>query len=192
MKTVASIRPELDTLRRALGCVTDWTLAIDGGAHVGTWSAVMAERFGKVLAFEPTAETFALLMRDAAPNVQPINAALWSEPGRVDVHQPRPKRTLLTSRFVQPAKDGDVRCLTVDGLGVETCGLLKLDLEGAEGKALQGAVETLRRCRPVLVVEVSDLARRFGWESKDVHRFCLAQGYTSVFREGVNRVYVPD
>jgi FkbM family methyltransferase len=42
---------------------------------------------------------------------------------------------------------------TLDELGIAACHMLKLDVEGMEIEALQGAVELVRRSRPVLYVE---------------------------------------
>jgi hypothetical protein len=42
----------------------------------------------------------------------------------------------------------------IDGLGLQRLDLLKLDLEGMEAEALDGARETIERCKPVLFIEV--------------------------------------
>jgi hypothetical protein len=41
----------------------------------------------------------------------------------------------------------------IDGLGLERLDLLKLDVEGMEAEALDGARETITRCKPILFVE---------------------------------------
>lgn len=181
-----------DLIKR-VGIITDWTVAIDGGAHVGTWADRMAEDFGRVVAFEPTPETFELLVENMAAreNVECHNMALLDEAGRVDVLQPRPERETLTARFVEKTKRGAVRCSAIDDLDLTSCGLIKLDIEGAEPAAIAGAKRTIRRCRPVLCVEIGGLSVRFGVEAKDLHRGILEMGYREVFRQGVDRVYAP-
>jgi len=197
-------RKQVETLHRvfALKVIKDWSIAIDGGAHVGTWSKVMAEKFDRVIAYEPTFETFGYLTENLAghPNVECRNEALMDSQGWVVVKRPspkrtklslRPKRTKLNVRFVERVPDGDVRCSAIDDLGLDSCGLIKLDLEGAEGLALQGARETILSHRPVLIVEVKCLSRRFGWKPKAVHDYVIQMGYEEVMHENVDRVYTP-
>lgn len=186
---------EADRLQRIfdLGLVTDYSLAIDGGACVGSWSARMAERFDRVLAFEPCAEAYQILCENMAgfPNVGCHNEALMDARGRVDSIRPREKRARLTSRMVKRNKYGAVRCVAIDELALPSCGLIKLDLEGAEGLALKGAALTIRRCLPVLVVEMGGISEHFGQSVDGIHRVIKGFGYDEVFRDGVDRVYVP-
>lgn len=41
----------------------------------------------------------------------------------------------------------------LDGYGITDLDFLKLDVEGGECAALRGAEKTLRRCKPVVVIE---------------------------------------
>lgn len=186
---------QVETLRRVLAdeLVSDYSVAIDGGAHVGTWTAVLAERFSKVIAFEPTDETFAYLTENLAslPHVDLRHEALMDVNGSVEVCRTRPNRTVLTARFCMKSETGTVKSVAIDGLGLERCGLIKLDLEGAEFMALIGARQTISRCRPVLVVEIGGLSERYGHSPEVVDELVLQMGYREVFRAGVDRVYAP-
>src|SRR5690242_1344764 len=75
---------EPEALRIAFEHVTDWSVAIDGGAYVGDWSAVMARRFAAVHAFEPADDLFGgLWSRFRDTNVTVWHKALWSEDGQM-------------------------------------------------------------------------------------------------------------
>jgi hypothetical protein len=50
----------------------------------------------------------------------------------------------------------------LDDYRLEDLDLLKVDVEGYERRVLQGAHDTLRRCRPVVIVEQKDFASRYG------------------------------
>ena len=50
--------------------------------------------------------------------------------------------------------DGEtVDAITVDGLDLSRCQLIKIDVEGMEEQVLRGAEQTIARCRPILYVE---------------------------------------
>ena len=52
-----------------------------------------------------------------------------------------------------------VPVVTIDGLDLAACHLIKLDVEGMESEALRGAAATIARCRPILYVENDREAR---------------------------------
>jgi FkbM family methyltransferase len=176
-----------------LNLVDDYSLTIDGGACIGTWTLRMADHFKHVLAFEPCLESFEILCQNMAdyPNVECRNQALMDVRGRVDSVMPRPKRDRLTSRMVVRKKRGAVRCIAIDDLALAECGLIKLDLEGAEGLALIGAAQTIAQCKPVLVVEMGGLGDHFGYSIATIHHIIKRHGYTEIFRDGVDRIYAP-
>ena len=64
----------------ALTHITDWSIAVDAGAHAGTWSRLLSPRFARVLAFEPSPDTFEALEANMAAfgcaNVEAQNVAL--------------------------------------------------------------------------------------------------------------------
>lgn len=155
-------------LEAAMTFVTDRSLAIDGGAHVGTWTCVLSQLFEQVIAIEPSPDTFEAL----AANVERLNCdnvmlrqvALGAEPGTVSIAPLDAKAVALKNtgaRFTRVG--GPIPCITIDSLDVKTCGFIKLDLEGSEPMAIQGARETLQRCRPILCFENKWLwSRHFG------------------------------
>ena len=56
-----------------------------------------------------------------------------------------------------------VRARALDSFQLADVGLIKIDVQGADGEVLAGARDTLARCRPVVVFEWEELlARNFG------------------------------
>jgi hypothetical protein len=49
--------------------------------------------------------------------------------------------------------NGNIEVRRLDDLGLERVNYIKMDCEGFEYRVLQGAEQTIRRCRPVVVVE---------------------------------------
>ena len=69
--------------------------------------------------------------------------------------------------------------VTIDSLGFRRLDFIKLDVEGMEMEALEGAAETLRACRPQLLVEVIKA------QAGSVQAFLTALGYR-LFPAGIN------
>ena len=169
-------------------------LAVDGGANEGFHAFPLAELVGppgQVLAFEPIglrAETLARAARDRGlPQLQVFAQALAERDGTASFHwirnddgysglQPRahypfaPEVQLLT-----------VRTVALDGLldGRRPWRFCKLDLEGGEFRALQGATRALGRHRPVLVFENdrAGSAHAYGYGPEEFFGFFDALGY---------------
>lgn len=179
----------------ATGCVPRSSgVAIDGGAHVGSWTVVMSEYFDKVHAFEPCQESYDMLTDNVAVEsserctVIARRQALVDKPRTVDSVCPRPKRRTLTARQIK--LDGtEIAGVTIDGLALTGCDFIKLDLEGAEWLALMGAKETIRKHKPFLVLEFNGLVSQFGHSEGQIIRKLRAWGYAEVWRDGVDRGY---
>jgi FkbM family methyltransferase len=138
---------------------------LDGGANIGVFTLVAASTVGphgKVLACEPSPETVKLLRR----NVE-LNNFDWVDLRQVALAERSGQMSFLSfepgsgfSSFAPAAKANatqhQVRVVTLDELtdGVSTLKLVKLDIEGAEVRALRGARHLLRTQRPVLIIEV--------------------------------------
>lgn len=151
-------------------------VAIDGGANVGVhaleWSRHM-RGWGKVIAVEAQERVFYALAGNVAlqncTNVRALWAALGEEAG--EIHIPEPDYTdkgSFGSFELKPRVGTEnigqeidyskptstVRQMTVDSLNLPRLDFLKLDVEGMEMEALDGANETIKRCRPILFVEI--------------------------------------
>jgi len=67
------------------------------------------------------------------------------------------------ARFVTPGYQGECAVEPLDSYNLSRCDFLKIDVEGAELDVLIGAESTLRRCRPVVILEVGKTPpERFG------------------------------
>ena len=104
----------------------------------------------------------------------------------VDVFRPTPKRTTLTARQVDYGSE--VKGTAIDTLKLERCDLIKLDLEGAEPLAILGAIDTITKFRPFLVIEFNPrLKDRFAATVKSMEATLKDLGYKEVWRNDVDR-----
>ena len=155
--------PEIHLIRQL---VAPGTTAIDIGCSIGIYAAEMARYANKVIAFEanPAVAQFA---RTVAPrNVDVINVALSSTPGRAMLKIPRnPKgetvAELATIEPGNPLHAGDAAATEVemkrlDDLNIASCSFIKIDVEGHEEAVLDGAANLIAAQRPVLMIELDE------------------------------------
>jgi FkbM family methyltransferase len=129
----------------------------DVGANVGLFSLLAAARGSRAIAFEPDARNRAFLERHLEINrmsdrVQIVAAAVGRSSGRARYE---PDRSGLEGR-VDPNGREEIEMVALDQLDLPDPTVLKIDVEGAELDVLVGAVELLRRSRPLVFLETHD------------------------------------
>lgn len=187
---------QLEHLDKALQYVPRRRVAIDGGAHVGLWTRILSRAFGTVIAVEPSKDTFDALIWNlnqwGCTNVLARQVALGRTAGTVTMHldEKQTKRKNTGGRFAAIDGNGEVERSTIDSWRLPDVDFLKLDIEGSELQALEGAVETLQHCRPVVLVEQKGLGERYFGESLGaVTAFLRTHGYRCVQRVGSDEIW---
>jgi FkbM family methyltransferase len=135
---------------------------IEVGANMGSHSVDLARACapGIFYAFEPQPRLFQIMAGNLALN-EIGNALVYPDGcGEAEGEAVLPwidyDKERANFGALSLAESGDglrVRIRTIDSLGLEQCGLIKIDVEGFEPRVLRGAAETIRRCRPGLYVE---------------------------------------
>jgi len=185
--------PELHEIQKL---VRPGTLAVDVGAHFGTYSIPLAKLVGKqgrVVSVEPIVEDADQLKRAVAQLRLPIdvvNAAISSTNGTATINVPAlhgHAKTALSSLEATDRADVDAREVTVwrldDLLAKYTLpvSFVKIDVEGHELAVLDGALETLKTHKPNILIEINhDSGKAHVQEVFDLIR---AQGYYGEFLE---------
>lgn len=147
-------------LKMALGHVKQFRVAVDVGGHCGLWSMHLAKKFGTVHAFEPVAEHRACFLKnvDLGSTVTLHECALGEKDGSVSIYT---APTSSGDSYVKGA--GDIPLRRLDDFELPVVDFIKLDCEGYELHALGGAEQTLKRCRPAVIVEQKPgKAQQFG------------------------------
>lgn len=184
---------QLDHLEAALAFVTDWSLAVDGGAHVGSWSRAMSARFEVVHAIEPHPEHLMCLKANiwGNPKVVVHEVALGEAPGIATMREDlRYEGGNTGGRHIYETGVGDIKIVTLDSLELPSLGFLKLDVEGYEAYALRGAAQTLDRFRPIVMIEDKPrMAFRYRQKTRAARRFLEKMGAQELGSCGADRIF---
>ncbi len=160
-------------LRVLAPILKDGMVFVDAGANQGELTLFVAKRLphGRVVAFEPITEMFQRLQRNLEvngfDNAILSNSGLWSEPTTREIYwrgSAAPDGSFnegLGTLFPTAecaAVVQEIQCATLDAFlgdhGIQRVDIMKLDVEGAELHVLQGAKDTIERCRPTVLLEV--------------------------------------
>lgn len=165
---------------------------IDVGANIGTHSVAYARKVGaegNVLALEPGKIAFECLAENAKKfesKIYCFNVAACDVHGGTAIHSVN--QTNVGGSTVNETANGEVfsnevRTVTIDGL-VESAQLdrldfMKIDVEGCEMKVLRGAINTLNRFKPKMLIEMNSFRLlEHGSSYKELYDWLLSKNYS--------------
>lgn len=148
----------------------DWApadkIAIDIGANKGVYSHTLAKLCRHVHAFEPNPKIFRILTRYLPDNVTPHHVALSDRNGVAELVIPSYTAGGYSNQgaSLDPAKKKapfgfgvvDVPSRTLDSFNFQNVGFIKIDVEGFEEAVVRGAMATIRRERPTILIEIEE------------------------------------
>lgn len=179
-RLVNGLEPEMALLPRL---VPKNKTALDVGGNRGTYAYAMSKLASEVVSFEPVPDCTRLLLAWArnVDNVRIEACGLGDSEDTLPIHIPRMHGSLTTTRASFSRVEGDgvdvaVPVHKLDGFELENVGFVKVDVEGFEFAMLQGAAETLKRCRPNLLIEI-DAEAQSEDEFKRTFEFIECLGY---------------
>jgi FkbM family methyltransferase len=172
----------------------DGVVAIDCGANIGVhtieWATAMTG-WGSVLAIEAQERIYYALAGNIAINncfnAMAVHAAVSSESGVMQIPSPNylvpasfgslELRQRTNNEFIgQPVSYTEntvnVRKLALDEFNLPRVDFIKLDIEGMEFEALEGAAKTIERNRPILLIE------KIKANAEQLGRWLEERGYT--------------
>lgn len=201
--TGQGFEPEVPFLKYVVA-PTDTCLHV--GASDGRHTFVMSRLTpqGKVVAFEPSAFSYAVLCNVVAAhrlaNVQTFNLAVADADEDITLTTPvKPNGNLGRSfSMIDRAPETGIKrsdiamigerhqkvhCIALDGFcaahGIAHVDFIRCDVEGAEARVLAGGQAMLARCLPNILVELHPMALQtaFGTTAEAVRDGLLAMGY---------------
>lgn len=191
---------------------------IEIGAHVGTSTLVYASFLNansKIYAFEPQRKLYELFITNIYQNsledkIVPYNCAVFCASGKARLcpYDIDGAGGVISKRYDVESNlpcnfggvglaEGGEECdtITIDSLDFKNVGFIHIDAQGAENWILTGAIETIRKHRPVILFEDNQTNARYLYNNvyqnfKDfqyegtfnIVKFCKdTLGYSAVF-----------
>ena len=182
-KQIHHIDQVIDLIQKNFGASNlSSSVALDAGANIGAYSRRMAETFGEVHAIELASDTFACLAKNIdawglSEKVHVHHAAVSDQPGFVGMGSGGWLRRSI-SREIKG--QGNIPAVTIDSLVLERVVLIKLDVEGHELQALNGALDTISRCQPYIMMELKARHIEKGTADLRAHNALISMGYEIV------------
>ena len=186
--------------------IKDGQTVLDIGAHKAGYLFFIRKQVGKngkVIAFEPQTKLYKYLNKIKTlfkwDNVTIEHLALSDSTGTVTLYIPTNKVSKGSSPGATiVASNKQSQFCTTETVLTETLDsyssrnqiipeFLKIDVEGNELKVFQGGLNTLKKYRPKIIVEIE--ARHVGREKViETFNFLESFGYTGHFINGINRI----
>jgi FkbM family methyltransferase len=128
---------------------------VDIGAHIGytvtKFHSILEG--GRIFAFEPSDISYEFLNRNIQLNrlnkVEVFKIAIGGESKMIQLSN---SDNLFINHVLE--KSGNTQMRTLDSFEFENVGLIKIDVEGYEQQVLNGCVETIKKNRPLLIIEI--------------------------------------
>lgn len=165
-------------------------VAVDAGANDGGYTHTLAVHGFEVHAFEPVPSEFAKCLEKHKDNPKVIcnNLGLSDREEVIEnvtvmaawtIGRPEDGTGLATSPGFREKPRFDMRTTTLDRyLDGKDIGLFKLDVDGYEPKVLAGAAETIARCKPPILCELSCSIHKLGKHPAEFCNNIFAMGYS--------------
>ncbi|MCD8497225.1 MAG: FkbM family methyltransferase [Alphaproteobacteria bacterium] len=173
-------------------------IAVDVGGYVGTYSTFFAMHSQKVYVFEPVQQLAQQIKNKLRDKVEVQACALSDVSGEVlkfYVPQSMGKYVLSRCSLNATANPGleqvevQVPVKRLDDYNLENVSILKIDVEGAEWGVLKGALETIKKSHPALVVEIEE--RQHPGQSMDIVNWVRDLGYEAFIVHDVEDRLMP-
>ena len=154
-------------------CITNLNLdensvILEAGVHICSHTVLLSNLAKKVYGFEPFPDTYKLAIENLKlnniDNVILSTKALSNENNKtieVEYHDPTSRN--IGGWGIHFTKDKEftdksspyinIETITIDSLKLDKLDLIKLDVEGNELKVINGGIETIKKYKPIIILE---------------------------------------
>lgn len=179
----------LDLIDNVMPYVKQANVAIQAGGNGGLMVQPLAERFKNVYTFEPDPLNFYCLVHNiTSTNVNKFQACLGNNRAlvKLDTHYASDNGAFFVNG------QGSIPTFRIDDLGLTECDLIQLDIEGHEYFALLGGLETIKKNKPVIVMECFEpWMTRYNISQSMIDNLLIGElNYTYIKTHNGDKIYV--
>ena len=132
--------------------VRQFNTVVQAGGNCGMYARFYSNYFNNVYTFEPEPLNYHCLIKNCVGDKFKIHhTALGETPGRATLFNPAIKNA--GTHQVVLNDTGSVEIITLDSLNLINCDLLHLDVEKFEPQVILGGMETIKKFKPVVILE---------------------------------------
>lgn len=165
--------------------ISDKSIVADIGANIGFFTLYFSKIAKKVYAFEPQNVLFRMLSGTLAinnvQNVKEFNIGLGDKPTFAVLEKEIDylKENDSASVGLNTKSDGDIEIKTLDSLNLGRIDFMKIDAQGMDLLILKGAVNTIDKYKPKILIEIEEerLISMHGCKREDFFHFADSIGY---------------
>jgi FkbM family methyltransferase len=180
---------------KVLSLVKKNNRVLQAGGCVGVFPKGLSKHFKEVITFEPVEDNWDCLEAnlDGIDNIRKFNSGLSDRKTSVGLY----KMIANNCGAVQLKEKefGDMQLVAFDTLMIGEINLIWFDLEGYEVKALLGAKNTIKKYKPIIVLENNGLIHEFPGTregSEGLRKWMFDTfGYTLADRLARDDIYIP-
>jgi FkbM family methyltransferase len=169
-------------------------IAIDVGGNIGVYTYHLSRLAKQVVTIEPNPDYCSMLAALNLKNVRLERVALSSRSGVASLRVPSvhglPDTGMASLESTAVSDDELHSCLevpvrTLDSYRFQQVGFIKIDVEGHEESVIGGALETINRDHPAMLIEIEERHNAGGLER--VKALLGSLGYTGYFFDNRDR-----
>jgi FkbM family methyltransferase len=176
-------RAEFEILKKI---IKEDDVCFDIGANIGIYSVFFSQtaKNGRVFSFEPSKNTYKILLGNIGTlsNILPVNMATSDKNGISTFYNTTDNAYSGIKKTGKKPVVGkeDVLTIKIDDFikqqNINKIDFVKIDVEGFEDETILGAIETLAKYKPILMVEICEGKNDNPDPQKTINRF-LELGY---------------
>lgn len=185
-KTFRVLSSETDLLEKVKPFLKDNKVVVQAGGNCGMQVVKFAEFFETVYTFEPDPINFFCLVNNLPyDNVIKFQCCLGDDHKMISMS---PLKDEIGGFFVNENR-GNIPTLKIDDLNLSSCDFIQLDVEGYQLFALKGAINTIKKFKPVISIEL-DWVERYNFSHRDIINLLTSLGYEKQDSYTSDRIYV--
>lgn len=160
---------------------------IQAGGHCGLYPYQYSTLFDNVYTFEIDTLNYSCLEENLKNlnNVKIFNIGLGNKQERKGIK--RDKKN--AGKHMISNNGSDITITTIDEMNIAEVDLIHLDIEGYELFALQGAINTIKHYKPLLVIETNELFLSYKYSLKDIDDWMFSINYEKIIDWPGDRAY---